>query len=489
MNQSLNTATGAGQQPTHLSQGNKGSAKKGKGAKDTNARNLKTADVDPNKFLVYSVVDAIPLSNDRDLRDAVEEQVNIPLDNNDQCAGSVTSRIQLNNKGTLDVRLISPDDLGTDFIKKCANTHAISSKLASIAGEKAHVIDSILPKFKGALLASSSATAGGRAEAWTRSVLAELSKIMNEDYFELACIELEAHVGESAKSILKGLYEINSHEDEVHVGKHNLNQKVGQAILEAKQKGMSSIVLKIKLPLVAFVLMLGPRVAKDQFKEYCPGGESFQKVEDVSMIEENVPQRRLAFSLEDVEAINRTLDADDECPNAEGPVDGDPPGCPAEETIQVEDDKVTVESVEGKETLGDVVFFAYGRIHLKRSARPILNQIVKLLERDDTIALLKVVGHTDSSGAEDANLKLSQWRADAVKKYLVKRGVPAERVEALGLGSSRPVASNDTKDGRIKNRRVEFILIRKGQTEQPSTEKEPASLNSIVDDVLAPTSD
>ena len=67
MNQSLNTGTGAGQQPTHLSQGNKGSAKKGKGAKDTNARNLKTADVDPNKFLVYSVVDAIPLSNDRDL--------------------------------------------------------------------------------------------------------------------------------------------------------------------------------------------------------------------------------------------------------------------------------------------------------------------------------------------------------------------------------------------------------------------------------------
>ena len=320
MNQSLNTATGAGQQPTHLSQGNKGSAKKGKGAKDTNARNLKTADVDPNKFLVYSVVDAIPLSNDRDLRDAVEEQVNIPLDNNDQCAGSVTSRIQLNNKGTLDVRLISPDELGTDFIKKCAHTHAISSKLASIAGEKAHVIDSILPKFKGALLASSSATAGGRAEAWTRSVLAELSKIMDGEYFELACIELEAHVGESAKSILKGLYEINSHEDEVHVGKHNLNQKVGQAILEAKQKGMSSIVLKIKLPLVAFVLMLGPRVAKDQFKEYCPGGESFQKVEDVSMIEENVPQRRLAFSLEDVEAINRTLDADDEEARAAGEI-------------------------------------------------------------------------------------------------------------------------------------------------------------------------
>lgn len=143
-------------------------------------------------------------------------------------------------------------------------------------------------------------------------MLAELSKIMDEEYFELACIELEVHVGESAKSILKGLREINSHEDEVHVGKHNLNQKVGQAILEAKQKGMSSIVLKINLSPAAFVLMLGMRVAKDQFKEYCPGGESFQKVEDVSMIKEDVPERRLAYSLADVEAINRMLDADEE---------------------------------------------------------------------------------------------------------------------------------------------------------------------------------
>ena len=183
------------------------------------------------------------------------------------------------------------------------------------------------------------------------------------------------------------------------------------------------------------------------------------------------------------------LDADDACPNAEGPVDGSPPGCPLEETIQVVDDKVTVETVEGKETLGDVVFFAYGRIHLKRSARPVLNQIVKLLERDDTIAKIRVVGHTDSSGAEDANRKLSQWRADAVKRYFVKRGITAERVEALGRGSAEPVASNATKDGRIKNRRVEFILIRKEETGSAAPSKEPESLNAIVDDFLKPDAD
>ena len=183
------------------------------------------------------------------------------------------------------------------------------------------------------------------------------------------------------------------------------------------------------------------------------------------------------------------LDADDECPNAEGPADGEPPGCPAEETIQIVDDKVMVESVEGKEVLGDVVFFAYGRIHLKRSARPILNQIVKLLNRDDTIAQLRVVGHTDSSGAEEANRKLSQWRADAVKRYLIKRGVADDRIEAIGLGSAEPVASNLNKEGRIKNRRVEFILIRTPASSPNQQKEQPESMNSIVDDFLAPTKD
>lgn len=173
------------------------------------------------------------------------------------------------------------------------------------------------------------------------------------------------------------------------------------------------------------------------------------------------------------------LDADDECPNAEGPADGTPPGCPAEETIQVKDDQVTVETVEGKERLGDVVFFAYGRIHLKRSARPILNQLVKLLQRDATIERLKIVGHTDSSGTDDANQKLSQWRADAVKSYLVKRGIAAERVEALGIGAAEPIASNATKDGRIQNRRVEFILIRT-ETEEGSKK---ASSDPIQDEI------
>jgi OOP family OmpA-OmpF porin len=65
-----------------------------------------------------------------------------------------------------------------------------------------------------------------------------------------------------------------------------------------------------------------------------------------------------------------------------------------------------------------------------------------------------VEGHTDSVGNDDYNLKLSQRRADSVRKYLVDKGVPAARLEAKGYGEAQPVADNKTADGRAQNRRV-----------------------------------
>ena len=67
---------------------------------------------------------------------------------------------------------------------------------------------------------------------------------------------------------------------------------------------------------------------------------------------------------------------------------------------------------------------------------------------------IQVRGHTDNTGSEDYNMRLSQGRADAVMEYLVSRGVPADRLSAAGYGESQPVASNDTADGRAQNRRV-----------------------------------
>ena len=73
--------------------------------------------------------------------------------------------------------------------------------------------------------------------------------------------------------------------------------------------------------------------------------------------------------------------------------------------------------------------------------------------------VVEVAGHTDSTGAEEYNQGLSERRANSVKDYLVSKGVQAQRLQAKGYGESMPVASNDTKEGRAENRRVELIVL------------------------------
>ncbi len=76
----------------------------------------------------------------------------------------------------------------------------------------------------------------------------------------------------------------------------------------------------------------------------------------------------------------------------------------------------------------------------------------------DSIKSVKVVGYTDSIGTQKYNQKLSLQRAEAVKAYLVSKGVPAYKIEAEGRGEKDPVASNKTKAGRAQNRRAEIII-------------------------------
>ena len=73
---------------------------------------------------------------------------------------------------------------------------------------------------------------------------------------------------------------------------------------------------------------------------------------------------------------------------------------------------------------------------------------------------LVVEGHTDAKGAEDVNYDLSVLRANAVKDFLTSRGVERNRVESIGFGESRPIASNTSAEGRASNRRVEIVVQR-----------------------------
>ncbi len=87
-----------------------------------------------------------------------------------------------------------------------------------------------------------------------------------------------------------------------------------------------------------------------------------------------------------------------------------------------------------------------------------LNSVAKVLKKYNNTTVM-VSGHTDSTGGADYNLNLSKMRAGAVAAYLEGQGVAAKRFEVLGMGSSNPIASNDTAAGRAENRRVEIKII------------------------------
>ena len=74
---------------------------------------------------------------------------------------------------------------------------------------------------------------------------------------------------------------------------------------------------------------------------------------------------------------------------------------------------------------------------------------------------IELSGHTDNLGEEDYNLQLSKNRANEVKEYLVKNGLSEKQIKTKGYGSEKPLVANDTEDGRLQNRRVEFIILKK----------------------------
>lgn len=107
-------------------------------------------------------------------------------------------------------------------------------------------------------------------------------------------------------------------------------------------------------------------------------------------------------------------------------------------------------------TLGDVLFDS-GKSTLKAGAFATVDRLAQALKQSPN-RKLTIEGHTDSVGAEDFNMQLSENRAQAVKSALVSRGVPDSQISAVGKGEGFPVASNDTAAGRQQNRRVEVIL-------------------------------
>lgn len=120
--------------------------------------------------------------------------------------------------------------------------------------------------------------------------------------------------------------------------------------------------------------------------------------------------------------------------------------------------KVNVKFEAAKTYTLDNVHFDFGKASLRPESFPELTELVSYLKNKEDIRV-EIAGHTDNVGKEADNLKLSRERADAIRNYLIKKGIQPARVTAKGYGASEPVADNDTGEGRQMNRRTEVRIL------------------------------
>lgn len=114
-------------------------------------------------------------------------------------------------------------------------------------------------------------------------------------------------------------------------------------------------------------------------------------------------------------------------------------------------------------TLSGSVLFPTNESTLLPAAVVKLNEVADALIKGNPDANMTIEGHTDSQGQRQYNMELSQKRAEAVKSQLVTRGVAADRIKTVGVGPDRPIAPNNTAEGRANNRRVEIIVQPNGK--------------------------
>ncbi|MDJ0781055.1 MAG: OmpA family protein [Desulfosarcinaceae bacterium] len=137
----------------------------------------------------------------------------------------------------------------------------------------------------------------------------------------------------------------------------------------------------------------------------------------------------------------------DKCPGTPAGMIVDAEGCPK----ATKSAKVTAAGT----WLYEDIRFANGKADLAASSTPVLQEIATAMKANPEVRV-EIQGHTDSRGSLAFNERLSQQRADAVRNYLIDQGIAPERMTARGYGPHRPIADNDTADGRAQNRRVEL---------------------------------
>lgn len=127
-----------------------------------------------------------------------------------------------------------------------------------------------------------------------------------------------------------------------------------------------------------------------------------------------------------------------------------PPPAPPPARVEVKADRIEI---------NEKIQFELDKANIMEASHSLLNEITAVLNQHANIKKVDILGHSDSDGSDAYNKDLSDRRAKAVMQYLVGHGIDQARLSAKGLGESQPIASNDTVEGKEKNRRVEFLIV------------------------------
>jgi OOP family OmpA-OmpF porin len=145
-------------------------------------------------------------------------------------------------------------------------------------------------------------------------------------------------------------------------------------------------------------------------------------------------------------------DDQDACPREKGKPDPDPKknGCP--QSVRVDDKEIYILQQ---------VQFDTAKATIRKESDALLDEVAGVFKDHTEITKVEIQGHTDNRGSIQLNKKLSQDRAEAVRKALIKRGIDEKRLTAKGFGPDKPVVANDTPENLQKNRRVQFVILEK----------------------------
>jgi OOP family OmpA-OmpF porin len=152
---------------------------------------------------------------------------------------------------------------------------------------------------------------------------------------------------------------------------------------------------------------------------------------------------------------DRILDKDDKCPNEPETYNGfeDEDGCP---------DKGRVILHKGNLEILDKIYFETDKAIIKPISFPILDAVAATMKGNPQILLIEVQGHADERGSDDHNMRLTEDRAASVKQYLIEHGVEGDRLQSHGYGETKPICKQHDEACWSKNRRVEFVILRRG---------------------------